>query len=187
MTQQPQSMSDVIDQLNRDDVPAERVARLGDNELWRRGAIAFVVPAIPPNAPRRLRASAAGSARGHPVRPVPAVRRQRHRDPRGVRRHAARERVPRRRRMADTCNDPMDEEQPMTNRVPRWDDPMTTSWLDMSPKQREAARAVHNKTVIVLGIAAETGEPVMYRDTVHIPAVEDELIRAERRDDEEGR
>ena len=74
----------------------------------------------------------------------------------------------------------------MTDRVPRWDDPMTLDWLDMSPAQREAARAVHNTTVIVTGIDRETGEPVMYRDTVHIPAVEDELIRAERNDDPEG-
>jgi hypothetical protein len=81
----------------------------------------------------------------------------------------------------------MDEEQPMTERRPRWDDPLTLDWLDLSDKQRAAARAAHNKTCVVTGIDRETGEPVVYRDFVHLPAVEDELIRAERRDDEEMR
>jgi len=56
MSHEPQqAMAEVIDQLNRDDVPAELVGRLGGDEVWQRGAVMFVVPAIPPNAPRRLR------------------------------------------------------------------------------------------------------------------------------------
>jgi len=81
----------------------------------------------------------------------------------------------------------MDEEQPMTDRQLRWDDPMTLDWHDLSDQQRAAARSVHNKTAVVLGIDRETGEPLVYRDMVHVPAVADEEIRAERRADEETR
>jgi hypothetical protein len=73
----------------------------------------------------------------------------------------------------------------MTDRVPRWDDPLTEPWHDLSSAQRQAARAVHNRRGIVLGTDRETGDLVLCTGMVHIPAVEDELIRAERRDDEE--
>jgi hypothetical protein len=48
-------MADVIVQLNRNQVPARLMGRLGDEEVWRRGRVLFVVRAIPPDAPARLR------------------------------------------------------------------------------------------------------------------------------------
>jgi len=69
--------------------------------------------------------------------------------------------------------------------TPWWADPERLAWLDLSPRQREKLRQLHGRQAVVTGVDPDSGEPVVYRDTVFIGSVEDELRRAEEREDDD--